>query len=321
MSQKITGWDIDGPKLKEEEESYKKAQKEWRDKSSKRPVLDENSSGDDLQMEAEWIQQNFVNHLNRCCKKIKVCARSKRWWTAEITENRKILGSIKRARRKGEASQQQVKKQQSNLRRMIRQSKTEMWRKFSTPATRDQVWQALRYTKPGGQQTTKALRSRIWEVAESWEEKAELIKEEAFPKPLKGVERKAHEEGGEMWKKITDEDIREALLNQLVQKATGPDRLSFKAIRLLWDWDSQRIINIVKASFRLGVHPQVWKEAKGVVIPKPNKPDYRVAKVYRVLTLLNCLGKVVEKVAANAIAEECERSRLLHDGQFYQQQL
>jgi len=82
-----------------------------------------------------------------------------------------------------------------------------MWRKFLTSATRDQVWQALRYMKPGGQQTTKALRSRSGEVGESWEEKAELIKEEAFPKPLKGVERKAQEEGGEMWKKITDEDI------------------------------------------------------------------------------------------------------------------
>jgi len=53
-----------------------------------------------------------------------------------------------------------------------------------------------------------------------------------------------------------------------------------------------------------------------VVIPKPNKPDYGVAKAYRVITLLNCLGKVVEKVAANAVAEECERRRLLHNGQF-----
>jgi len=53
-----------------------------------------------------------------------------------------------------------------------------------------------------------------------------------------------------------------------------------------------------------------------VVIPKPNKPDYGVAKAYRVITLLNCLGKVVEKVAANAIAEQCKRRQLLHDGQF-----
>jgi len=35
VSQKITGWDIDGLKSKEEEENYKKAQKEWKDKSSR----------------------------------------------------------------------------------------------------------------------------------------------------------------------------------------------------------------------------------------------------------------------------------------------
>jgi len=70
VSREITGWDIDGLTLKEEEENYKKAQKEWEDKSSKRPVLDENSSGDELQGEAEWIQRNFDNHLNRCCKKV-----------------------------------------------------------------------------------------------------------------------------------------------------------------------------------------------------------------------------------------------------------
>jgi len=199
VSQKITGWDIDGLKSKEEEENYKKAQKEWKDKSSRRPVLDEQSSREDLQREAEWIQRNFVNHLNRCCKKVKVCARLKRWWTAEIAENRKILGSITRARKIGEASQQQVEAQRSNHRRIIRQSKTKMWQKFSSTATRDQVLQDLRYTKPGGKQTTKALRSRSSEVVESWEDKVELTEEEAFPKPLKGVERKAQEEGGEMW--------------------------------------------------------------------------------------------------------------------------
>jgi len=153
-------------------------------------------------------------------------------------------------------------------------------------------------------------------VAESWEDKAGLIKEEAFPKPLTGVERKAQEEGGGMWKTITDEDIRLALFDQSVKKAPGPDRLGFKAIRSLWEWDAPKIIAIVKMTFRLGIHPRVWKESRGVVIPKPNKPDYGIAKAYWVITLLNCLGKVVEKVAANAIAEQCERRQLLHDGQF-----
>jgi len=75
---KIMGWDIDGLKSEEEEENYKKAKKYWEDKSSKRPVLNKGSSREELQKEAEWIQRNFVTHLIRCCRKVEVCARSKR---------------------------------------------------------------------------------------------------------------------------------------------------------------------------------------------------------------------------------------------------
>jgi hypothetical protein len=166
------------------------------------------------------------------------------------------LGSIKRARNRGEASQQDVKNQRSSLKRMIRKWKTEMWSRFVFTAKSEQVWQTLRYTKPGGQQTTKALRSRNGEVAESLEEKAELIKEEAFPKPFKGVEWAAQKKGGNMHKEITEEDIRKAVYDQPTNKAPGPDRLGFKDIRLLWEWDANRIIAIVKTSFRLGVHPR-----------------------------------------------------------------
>jgi hypothetical protein len=78
VSRKVMRWDINGLKSEEEKENDEKAKKYWKDKSSKRPVLDEKSSGEEVQNEAEWIQRNFVNHLNRCCKKVKVCARSKR---------------------------------------------------------------------------------------------------------------------------------------------------------------------------------------------------------------------------------------------------
>jgi hypothetical protein len=108
VSRMITGWDIDKPKEEGKKENYKKDEKQWEEKSGSRPVLNENSSEDKLHDEAGWIQRNFINHLNRCCKKIKICARSKRWWTQEIAENRKILGSIKRVRKRGEATQKQI---------------------------------------------------------------------------------------------------------------------------------------------------------------------------------------------------------------------
>jgi hypothetical protein len=53
-----------------------------------------------------------------------------------------------------------------------------------------------------------------------------------------------------------------------------------------------------------------------VVLRKPNKPDYSNVKAYRVISLLNCIGKVAEKVVANKLADIVERRDLLHDGQF-----
>jgi hypothetical protein len=36
--------------------------------------------------------------------------------------------------------------------------------------------------------------------------------------------------------------------------------------------------------------------AKGVVIRKHNKPNYKDSKTYRIIDLLNCIRKVIKKV-------------------------
>jgi hypothetical protein len=64
------------------------------------------------------------------------------------------------------------------------------------------------------------------------------------------------------------------------------------------------------------VHSKAWKKAKGILLRKLNKSDYFIAKSYRVISLLNYLGKVAEKVAVTAIANFCEINELLHEGKF-----
>ena len=49
---------------------------------------------------------------------------------------------------------------------------------------------------------------------------------------------------------------------------------------------------------------------------KPNKSDYFIPKSYKVISLLNCLGKVVEKTVATTLSNFCEEKELLHKGQF-----
>jgi len=58
------------------------------------------------------------------------------------------------------------------------------------------------------------------------------------------------------------------------------------------------------------------KTAKGVAIPKPGKPDYSKVLVYKVISLLDVIGKLVEPTAVHLIADHLERKRGLQDGQY-----
>jgi hypothetical protein len=64
-----------------------------------------------------------------------------------------------------------------------------------------------------------------------------------------------------------------------------------------------------------GHQPQCWRLATTVIIPKPNKPDYTNPKAYRPVALLNCLGKLLEKLMASRLAHLAEAHNLLHEDQ------
>jgi hypothetical protein len=64
-------------------------------------------------------------------------------------------------------------------------------------------------------------------------------------------------------------------------------------------------------------HPKCFKEATGVILKKPQsaKPPYRnyaLFKAYRIISLLNCLIKVMEKIIARRLAVIAEFKTLLH---------
>jgi hypothetical protein len=115
---------------------------------------------------------------------------------------------------------------------------------------------------------------------------------------------------------VSAREVREALFTQSVKKAAGVDGIGFKAIRLLWRWAEDRVMLLVQGCIRMGYHPCTWKTAKGILLRKQGKPTYTAAKAYRVISLLSCLGKVVEKAIETWIASFCEREDLFHRGQF-----
>jgi hypothetical protein len=64
-----------------------------------------------------------------------------------------------------------------------------------------------------------------------------------------------------------------------------------------------------------GYHPLCWRQATGAILKKQNKPDYTAPKAYRIIALLNCLGKISEKIIATRLSYLAETTDLLHNEQ------
>ena len=58
-----------------------------------------------------------------------------------------------------------------------------------------------------------------------------------------------------------------------------------------------------------------WRQATGAILKKQNKPDYTAPKAYRIIALLNCLGKISEKIIATRFCYLAEATDLLHNEQ------
>ena len=183
------------------------------------------------------------------------------------------------------------------------------------PEDKNRCWIALKYTKPKSNSTTPALIGPNNEVAVTMQDKEALVRLHAFPPPpiSHGTEYKPGQ--GTAHASVTKDKVGRALLCQSIKKAPGPNMHNFRILRILWDWDPDRITSVVAQAIRLQYHPQRWRHAKGVLLEKPNKRDRTLVKSYRVISLLNCLGKVVEKVVAKQLSDFCEVNEKLHKGQ------
>jgi hypothetical protein len=110
--------------------------------------------------------------------------------------------------------------------------------------------------------------------------------------------------------------VHSALYQQSNKKAPGRDSIGVPIIKALLVWDPKRITALVSQCLRLGHHAGEWKVAKGICIPKLGEKSYDQAKSYRVISLLSCLGKLIEKVAAILIANDVDLCHVLHEGQY-----
>ena len=103
------------------------------------------------------------------------------------------------------------------------------------------------------------------------------------------------------WTPITKEEHK-ALKNTSNKSAPGPSGINYKILKWANDACPEVLTAIFNLSLSTGTH--TWKHATIVPVAKPNKPDYSAPKAYRPVSLMECTGKLLEKVITKCIADD-----------------
>jgi len=110
-------------------------------------------------------------------KKIRICARSKRWWNGEINERRSALGREKRRGKSSEAAAHT----KAELQRSIRQSKNRTWNEYLLNLSGGEVWRAARFANPPVGATVEASSDSDGKQAKTIAKREKILSGESFP--------------------------------------------------------------------------------------------------------------------------------------------
>ena len=77
----------------------------------------------------------------------------------------------------------------------------------------------------------------------------------------------------------------------------------------------QAITVLTNACWRQEHYPQRFKQARTIVLRKPEKDDYSALGAYRPIALLSTVGKVIESLTARRLQDLAEQHNLIPDVQ------
>nr|AMS38373.1 hypothetical protein [Bactrocera tryoni] len=97
-------------------------------------------------------------------------------------------------------------------------------------------------------------------------------------------------------------------------KSPGQDKISYPIIRHMPKSLKLRLVKLYNKIFNTGVYPQFWKTSCVIPILKPHKSSDELAN-YRPISLLPCMGKILEKIVANRLMWYAQRNKFISPNQ------
>jgi len=83
-------------------------------------------------------------------------------------------------------------------------------------------------------------------------------------------------------------------------KCPGYDKISYAMLKNIPPTLKEMVLEVFNLTFITGTDPHIWKSATVIPIPSPKKSD-RSTNSFRPISLLSCLGKIIEKMIARRL--------------------
>jgi hypothetical protein len=115
---------------------------------------------------------------------------------------------------------------------------------------------------------------------------------------------------------ITLVEISNVLSTTSNKSAPGPLGHNYKLVKWAFLATPNCFQNLFEACLCTGHHLEEWQSATVMTAPKPGKEDYSLPKCYCPIALLECIGKLLEKVITKCITCDIAALSLIPTTQF-----
>ena len=108
------------------------------------------------------------------------------------------------------------------------------------------------------------------------------------------------------WSRVIKGKIKHAINFSAFRKAFKLDDISFVIIQRAYK-SILKIFNLVYSDLiKNDYHLKIWREGTKIILKKSDKLNYSISKTYKIITLLNYLDKVAEKIIAVQLSYTAE---------------
>lgn len=243
-----------------------------------------------------------------------------KWWTPELDELKRYVTRCHRMYRRECNPLRQIllrelhKAFEKRYKNTMRKAKVEAWKRFISP--RDAWGKPYRLLKALSQsKRMPALQRPDGSLSASADENVTLLLDAKFVDaslPEVNLLPQGYEGPAP---RITPRAIADIIKTLNNRKSPGPDQVTHSMLKVFHRHHPQVLSLLFTSCLTLGYFPRKWRTGRVVFIPKPGKPPM-LTDSYRPITLLSCLGKVLERLVNTVLLSTLEDQSLLHNAQF-----